>query len=116
MAAPNTTSTANAQRADLNSGVETPQTPVPGPGASQAAGYRVPGNEWIMSALFITIVVTALGFLVVSFGLFVAENAAVWIGGLIAMNVGVIGWTLVASYMAVAYIRAYFASRRKSGR
>ena len=116
MATPDTTSSASEQRSDFNSGVETPQTPAPGPGANQAAGYRVPGNEWIMSALFISIVVTALGFLVVSFGLFVVEDAAVWVGGLIAMNVGVIGWTLVASYMAVAYIRAYFVSRRKSGR
>lgn len=98
-----------------DSGEQPWPAPAQQPGIGSVAGRRVPIGEWATPAFLLTVIITGVGFLTLCFGMFVIENALVWIAGIIVMNLGVIGWVLVASYVVVAYIRAYFASRRKAG-
>ena len=108
--------TQNAQRAHPDSGEQSWPAPALLPGIDSAAGRRVPGSEWATPALLLSFVITGVGFLTLCFGMFVIENAPVWVAGIIVMDVGIVGWVSVSAYLVVAYIRAYFASRRKSGR
>ena len=84
----------------------------PQPGIGSVTGSYAPVGEWAMPALLLTVIITGVGFLTLCFGMFVIENAPVWIAGLIVMNPGIVGWVFVASCVVVAYIRAYFASRQ----
>lgn len=106
--------TQTAQRVHPDSGEQSWPAPASQPGGADTTG-RLPGSEWATPALLLTVIITGVGFLTLCLGMFVIENAPVWIAGLIVMNVGIIGWVLVASCVVVAYIRAYFASRRKPG-
>ena len=108
--------TQNAQRAHPDSGEQSWPAPAPQPGIDGVADRRMPVGEWATPAFLLTVIITGVGFLILCFGMFVIENALVWIAGLIVMDVGIVGWVLVASCVVVAYVRAYFASRRKSGR
>ena len=111
-----TSDTQSAPRADLHSGAAAWPDPAPQPDAGFAAGRRIPGTGWVIPAVCLTVVLTGVGFLIICLGMFVLENAVVWVAGLIVMDLGIVGWTLVACYLLVAYIRYYLASRRKSGR
>ena len=108
--------TQTAHRAHPDSGEQSWPAPAPQPSTGNVAGAYAPVGEWAMPALLLTVIITGVGFLTLCFGMFVIENAPVWIAGLIVMNLGIVGWVLVASCVVVAYIRAYFASRRKAGR
>ena len=107
--------TQTAHRAHPGSGEQSWPAPASQPGGADAVS-RVPGGEWATPAFLLTVIITGAGFLTLCFGMFVIENALVWIAGLIVMDVGIVGWMLVASCVVVAYIRAYFASRRKAER
>lgn len=111
-----TSDTQSAPRADLHSSAAARPDPAPQPDAGFAAGLRIPGAEWVILALCLAIILTGAGFLIICLGMFVLENAVFWVAGLIVMDLGIVGWMLVACYLLVAYIRRYLASRRKSGR
>ena len=62
----------------------------------------------------LTGIVIGIGFLVVSYGIFVNESGATLLAGLIVMDAGIIGWMIAACYVIVASLRKAFGNGSKA--
>lgn len=68
-----------------------------------------------MAAIFcFTGIVIGIGFLVLSYGIFVNESGSTLLAGVIVMDVGIVGWMIAACYVIVASIRKAFGYESRS--
>ena len=68
-----------------------------------------------MAAIFcFTGIVIGIGFLVVSYGIFVNESGSTLLAGVIVMDAGIIGWMIAACYVIVTSLRRAFGNGSRS--
>ena len=83
-------------------------------GQRASGNHAVPANrrrinEWLTALSCITVILIGIGFLVVCYGVLGDENYLALFVGLVIMDVGIIGWILVACYWVVTSIKRALA-------